>query len=85
LTQTYCSLDEKKAQAVVDEVTAAGGDAIAVGGDVAADDFPAKVLDATIKYAQLIPCPIPAFSSYAVPYFLCLLLQAVWQAEPHRQ
>jgi 3-oxoacyl-[acyl-carrier protein] reductase len=47
LTQTYCSLDEKKAQAVVDEVTAAGGDAIAVGGDVAADDFPAKVLDAT--------------------------------------
>jgi hypothetical protein len=57
LTQTYCSLDEKKAQAVVDEVTAAGGDAIAVGGDVAADDFPAKVLDATIKYAQLIPRP----------------------------
>jgi len=44
-----CDLDEKKAQAVVDEIKAAGGDAIAVGGDVAADDFPAKVLDATIK------------------------------------
>ncbi|KAH9994441.1 short-chain dehydrogenase/reductase SDR [Russula vinacea] len=47
-------LDEKKAQAVVDEIKAAGGDAIAVGGDVAADDFPAKILDATIKrYGKL--------------------------------
>jgi 3-oxoacyl-[acyl-carrier protein] reductase len=36
----------------VDEIKAAGGDAIAVGGDVAADDFPAKILDATIKYAN---------------------------------
>jgi 3-oxoacyl-[acyl-carrier protein] reductase len=46
------SLDEKKAQAVVDEIKAAGGDAIAVGGNVAADDFPAKILDATIQYAH---------------------------------
>ncbi|KAI0307457.1 short-chain dehydrogenase/reductase SDR [Multifurca ochricompacta] len=47
-------LDEKKAQAVVDEIKAAGGDAIAVGGDVGADDFPAKILDATIKrYGKL--------------------------------
>jgi len=47
-------LDEKKAQAVADEIKAAGGDAIAVGGDVAADDFPAKILDATIKrYGKL--------------------------------
>jgi 3-oxoacyl-[acyl-carrier protein] reductase len=45
-----CSLDEKKAQAVVDEVTEAGGDALAVGGDVGADDFPEKVIGATIKY-----------------------------------
>lgn len=44
------SLDEKKAQLVVDEIKLAGGDAIAVGGDVSADDFPQKVLDATIKY-----------------------------------
>lgn len=51
------SLDEKKAQSVVDEIKAAGGDAIAVGGDVGADDFPAKILDATIKYA-------PYFSFY---------------------
>ncbi|KAI0727585.1 short-chain dehydrogenase/reductase SDR [Fomitopsis betulina] len=47
-------LDEKKAQAVVDEIKAAGGDALAVGGDVSADDFPQKVLDATIKkYGKL--------------------------------
>ena len=44
------SLEEKKAQAVVDEIKLAGGDAIAVGGDVSADDFPQKVIDATIKY-----------------------------------
>lgn len=43
------SLDEKKAQLVVEEIKAAGGDAIAVGGDVGADDFPQRILDATIK------------------------------------
>ncbi|EPQ61243.1 NAD P-binding protein [Gloeophyllum trabeum ATCC 11539] len=42
-------LDEKKAQLVVDEIKKAGGDALAVGGDVGADDFPKKILDATIK------------------------------------
>jgi hypothetical protein len=31
---------------------AAGGDAIAVVGDVAADDIPAKILDAIIKYVR---------------------------------
>ena len=44
------SLDEKKAQTVVDEIKAAGGDAIAVGGDVGADDFPERILKATIEY-----------------------------------
>ncbi|KAI0651395.1 short-chain dehydrogenase/reductase SDR [Trametes meyenii] len=42
-------LDEKKAQLVVDEIKLAGGDALAVGGDVGADDFPEKVITATIK------------------------------------
>ncbi|PSR82982.1 hypothetical protein PHLCEN_2v5952 [Hermanssonia centrifuga] len=42
-------LDEKKAQLVVDEIKLAGGDAIAIGGDVAADDFPQRVIDLTIK------------------------------------
>ncbi|KAH9920318.1 uncharacterized protein B0H18DRAFT_1024814 [Fomitopsis serialis] len=47
-------LDEKKAQVVVDEIKAAGGDALAVGGDVGAEDFPQKVLEATIKkYGKL--------------------------------
>ncbi|THH03529.1 hypothetical protein EW145_g6182 [Phellinidium pouzarii] len=47
-------LDEAKAQAVVDEVKAAGGDAIAVGGDVGADDFPEKILKATVdKFGKL--------------------------------
>ncbi|KAI0344021.1 short-chain dehydrogenase/reductase SDR [Trametopsis cervina] len=47
-------LDEKKAQSVVDEIKSAGGEAIAVGGDVGADDFPQKVLEATIKkYGKL--------------------------------
>jgi hypothetical protein len=49
------SLDEQKAQAVVDEIAKAGGDAIAVGGDVGADDFPEKVLGATIK---CVPSPL---------------------------
>ncbi|SCV73098.1 BQ2448_7023 [Microbotryum intermedium] len=41
-------LDEKKAQIVVDEIKASGGDAIAVGGDVTADDFPKRLIKATI-------------------------------------
>ena len=51
------SLDEKKAQAVVDEIKAAGGDALAVGGDVGADDFPEKVIGATIKCVSLPTSP----------------------------
>jgi hypothetical protein len=38
-----------KAQAVVDEIKASGGDAIAVGGDVMANDFPKKLIGATIE------------------------------------
>ena len=33
----------------MDEIKSAGGDAIAVGGDVGGDDFPEKVLKATIE------------------------------------
>ncbi|KZS90243.1 short-chain dehydrogenase/reductase SDR [Sistotremastrum niveocremeum HHB9708] len=47
-------LDEKKAQIVVDEIKAAGGEAIAVGGDVGAEDFPEKIVKATIdKYGKI--------------------------------
>ncbi|KZO99613.1 NAD(P)-binding protein [Calocera viscosa TUFC12733] len=47
-------LDEKKAQLVVDEIHRSGGTALAVGGDVGADDFPEKVISATIAaYGQI--------------------------------
>jgi hypothetical protein len=46
-------LDEKKASIVVDEIKKAGGEAIAVGGDVGADDFPEKIIEATVKCAPL--------------------------------
>lgn len=47
-------MDEKKAQAVVAEIIAAGGDAIAVGGDVGADDFPDKIVKAAVdKYGKI--------------------------------
>ena len=48
------SLDEKKAQVVVDEIKAAGGDAIAVGGDVGAEDFPERIVKATVECVS--PC-----------------------------
>jgi len=47
-------LDEKKADSVVEEIKGFGGDAVAVGGDVGADEFPKKVLDVAIsKYGKL--------------------------------
>ncbi|ORY72913.1 hypothetical protein BCR35DRAFT_307439 [Leucosporidium creatinivorum] len=42
-------LDEAKANAVVEEIKKAGGQAIAVGGDVTAVDFPKKLISATIE------------------------------------
>ncbi|ELU43349.1 short-chain dehydrogenase/reductase SDR [Rhizoctonia solani AG-1 IA] len=49
VTDQIHSLDEKKANAVVEEIKKAGGDAIAVAGDVGAEDFPEKIVNATIK------------------------------------
>ncbi|CAE6451390.1 unnamed protein product [Rhizoctonia solani] len=47
-------LDGKKANAVVDEIKRAGGQAIAVAGDVGAEDFPERIVNATIKtYGQI--------------------------------
>ncbi|KAI5475616.1 hypothetical protein MNV49_001126 [Pseudohyphozyma bogoriensis] len=42
-------LDASKAQAVVDEIKKSGGQAVAVGGDVTADDYPKKLIGETIK------------------------------------
>jgi 3-oxoacyl-[acyl-carrier protein] reductase len=47
-------IDEKRLAAVVQEIKAEGGDAIGVAGDVGADDFPKKIVDATIqKYGKI--------------------------------
>jgi 3-oxoacyl-[acyl-carrier protein] reductase len=47
-------LDEAKAQKVVDEIKAAGGEATAIGGDVTALDFPKRLVDATVQtYGQI--------------------------------
>ena len=43
------SLDAGKARTVADEITSAGGDAFVVTGDVGADDFPKKIVDATVQ------------------------------------
>jgi hypothetical protein len=45
-----CSIDEKRLATVVEEIKAAGGDALGVAGDVGADDFPKKIVDATVQY-----------------------------------
>ncbi|KAH7884125.1 hypothetical protein F5I97DRAFT_2047292 [Phlebopus sp. FC_14] len=42
-------IDVNKAAAVVDEIKAAGGEAISVAGDVGADDFPKTIVEATVK------------------------------------
>jgi 3-oxoacyl-[acyl-carrier protein] reductase len=47
-------IDEKRMNDVVAEIRAAGGDAIGVSGDVGADDFPKKIVNATVqKYGKI--------------------------------
>ena len=52
------SIDASKVDIVVNEIQKLGGDAIGVAGDVAGDDFPERIVEATIQYA--IPLPSPA-------------------------
>ncbi|KAF9445607.1 NAD(P)-binding protein [Macrolepiota fuliginosa MF-IS2] len=42
-------IDEKRLADVTKEIQAFGGDSLAVAGDVGADDFPKKIVDATVK------------------------------------
>lgn len=57
-TKQVTDLDEKKAQAVVDEINNSGGRAIAVAGDVTAQDFPKRAVDATVKaFGTVNVCP----------------------------
>ncbi|KAK7008009.1 hypothetical protein R3P38DRAFT_3026970 [Favolaschia claudopus] len=47
-------IDAKKLDIVGDEIKAAGGDFLAVAGDVGADDFPKKIVTATVqKYGKI--------------------------------
>ncbi|KAJ7838580.1 hypothetical protein B0H14DRAFT_2788835 [Mycena olivaceomarginata] len=47
-------IDEKRLATVGDEIKSAGGDFLAVAGDVGADDFPKKIVDATVqKYGKI--------------------------------
>lgn len=48
------SIDEKRLENVVKEIQAFDGDVLAVAGDVGADDFPKKIVDATVQYVVLI-------------------------------
>jgi hypothetical protein len=43
-------IDANKLAAVEQEIKAVGGDALSVAGDVGADDFPKRIVDATVAY-----------------------------------
>lgn len=75
---TWLSLDEAKAQKVVAEIKASGGDAIAVGGDVGADDFPEKILRATVEYVLTFLSHFRRFIFYR---YIC---QKIREAESYR-
>lgn len=45
------SIDEKRLADVTKEIQAFGGDVLAVAGDVGADDFPKRIVDATVQCA----------------------------------
>jgi 3-oxoacyl-[acyl-carrier protein] reductase len=47
-------IDAKRLESVEAEIKAAGGDSLSVAGDVGADDFPKKIVDATVaKYGKI--------------------------------
>lgn len=47
------SIDASKLAAVEKEIKEAGGDVLSVAGDVGADDFPKKIVDATVAYVSV--------------------------------
>ena len=46
------SIDAKRLESVEAEIKAQGGDCLSVAGDVGADDFPKKIVDATVQYVS---------------------------------
>lgn len=77
LLKCISSIDEKRLAAVVDEIKAAGGDTIGVSGDVGADDFPKKIVDATVQYVSCAPV--------AGYYTLTPNTQKIWKNQPHHK
>jgi len=49
INRYICSIDAKRLETVEAEIKAAGGEALSVAGDVGADDFPKKIVDATVQ------------------------------------
>jgi 3-oxoacyl-[acyl-carrier protein] reductase len=43
------SIDAKRLESVEAEIKAQGGECLSVAGDVGADDFPKKIVDATVQ------------------------------------
>lgn len=43
------SIDAKRLETVEAEIKATGGQVLSVAGDVGADDFPKKIVDATVQ------------------------------------
>lgn len=54
LNSFYISIDAKRLTDVTKEIEAFGGDVLAVAGDVGADDFPKKIVDATVQCVFLL-------------------------------
>ena len=48
------SIDAKRLESVEAEIKAQGGDCLSVAGDVGADDFPKKIVDATVQCVSRI-------------------------------
>lgn len=52
LVMRLYSIDAKRLESVEVEIKAQGGDCLSVAGDVGADDFPKKIVDASIQYVS---------------------------------
>jgi 3-oxoacyl-[acyl-carrier protein] reductase len=62
IASIHCSIDEKKLSEVVAEIQSTGGDVIGVPGDVGADDFPKKIVQATVRCALAEYIMIPSLT-----------------------
>ena len=49
ILKRFGSIDAKRLETVEQEIGAQGGECLSVAGDVGADDFPKKIVDATVQ------------------------------------